>query len=314
MISCLLFAGCFKEEKPIQRRDRGPVSSDQVELGPTYDKEVYYSLFDKRIAGQMDKYSWHLSLSGNAGRPYIMLNTGKGMYAYKTDKSSLVEIVDTVGKLDNRLNDYPCGDPDSLALTGILTNGLVYVIDLGNDPSFQKEGYLLLKARIDSGEYVLEYSNIDGGNYHSSRVAFDKTFEHLFFNFKTAAVTTEPVANTWELLMTQYQHVYYNPFQTYSVVGCMINATAVTACEYIGGKNFNDINASDTIGCNFSSRRNIIGFGWKYYDLNNNVYIINPKKTYFVKHKLGNLFKLHFIGFYNSKGEKGTPSFEFQEL
>lgn len=314
MISCLLLAGCFKEENPIQRKDRGPVSFDQLELGPDYDKEIYYSLFDKRIAGQMDKFSWHLGLSGDAGRPYITLNTGKSMYAYKTNKSSLAEIVDTIGKMENRLNDYPCGDPDSLALTGILTNGLVYVIDLGYDPSFWKEGYLLLKARVDSGEYILEYSNIDGGNYHISKVAFDNTYDHLLFNFKTGAVTPEPPIATWELLMTQYQHVYYDPFQTYSVVGCIINTNSVAACEYKGGKDFGQVEAADTLGCGFSTRRNVIGFAWKYFDLNNNVYIINPRKTYFVRHKLGNLFKLHFTGFYNSKGEKGTPSFEFQEL
>jgi hypothetical protein len=115
--------------------------------------------------------------------------------------------------------------------------------------------------------------------------------------------------------MTQYQHVYYDPFQTYLVVGCLINQSTLVACEYNGNKDFNQVQVSDTSGCTFSNRRDIIGFGWKHYDLNNNQYITNTKKTYFIKRLLtGNIYKLHFIDFYNSSGIKGTATFEFQEI
>src|SRR6185503_2302553 len=107
-----------------------------------------------------------------------------------------------------------------------------------------------------------------------------------------------PRIEEWDILMTQYQHVYYNPFQTYLVVGCLINPSTMLACEYNGSKSFREIDVNDTMGCRFSSRRNTIGFGWKYYDLNNNQYLINTKKTYFLKRNSGNLYKLHFIDFY----------------
>lgn len=313
-VSLLLLSSCFKEEHTIPRKDRGSVETAVAELGADYNAEIYYSFLTKKNVSTIAKHSWDISLSGNAANPFIALNTSKSMYAYKTDKSSLTEIMDTIGKLGLQLNDYPCGSADSLALTGILTNKLVYIVDLGVDENYQKAGFLLLKASIVSQGYFIEYSNINGNNYNSITIPFDEASNLVFFNFKTRAVFPEPKIPEWDILMTQYQHVYYDPFQTYAVVGCLINQSTMQACEYKGDKAFNEIQASDTLGTKFSGRRNIIGFGWKYFDLNNNQYIISTKKTYFLKRNTGNIYKLHFIGFYNSSGIKGTATFEFQEI
>lgn len=314
-ISCLLLlSSCFKEENPVARKDRGNAITGSLELGSEYGKEVYYSLLTKKDVKTIGKFDWDIALSGNPANPYVALNTSKSMYAYKTDKKSLPEIQDTVGKLGNRLNDYPCGSPDSLALTGILTNGLVYIIDLGYDASFQKAAFILLKVKVINNAYLVEYSKIDGSNYKSKSISFDQSSNLLFYNLQTELITPEPRIEEWDILFTQYQHVYYDPFQTYSVVGCLINQSTMVACEYKGTKAFQDIQANDTLGSSFSSRKDIIGFGWKYFDLGNNQYIINPKKVYFLKRSTGNIYKLHFIDFYSSTGVKGTPTFEFQEL
>jgi hypothetical protein len=310
----LCLSGCFREENTIPRKDRGSVETAIADLGPDYNGEIYYSFLAKKNVATIAKHSWDISLSCDPSNPFIALNTSKSMYAYSTDKSSFAEIVDTVGKLGNQLNDYPCGSADSLALTGILTNKLVYIIDLGVDENYQKAGFILMKASLAGQGYFIEYSNISGGNHHSVSIPFDKTSNLVFFSFRTKAVFPEPEIPEWDILMTQYQHVYYDPFQTYAVVGCLINQATMQACEYKGSKAFNEIQANDTLGTKFSVRRNIIGFGWKYFDLNNNQYLINSKKTYFLKRNTGNIYKLHFIGFYNSSGIKGTATFEFQEI
>lgn len=236
------------------------------------------------------------------------------MYAYKTDKSSLFELGDTAGKMASRLNDYPCGSPDSLALAGILSAKTVYILDLGYNADLQKAGYLLLMAKIIDNNYIIEYCNLDGSNYQSKQISFDPSCNMLFLNFKTQEVVPEPKTVSWDLLITQYQHVYYDPFQTYSVVGCLINQSTITACEYKGDKSFADVRLSDTAGVVFSNRKNTIGFDWKYYDLNNSLYTVNAKKTYFIRRNTGNIYKLHFINFYSNTGIKGTATFEFQEL
>jgi hypothetical protein len=311
----LCLCGCFKEENPVARKDRGSVVDGVAEVGSDYSNEVYFSLLTKKNVRTIGKFTWDIALSGNATNPFIMLNTSKSMFAYKTGKSSLLEVKDTIGKTQEQLIDYPCGHADSLALSGILSNQLVYIIDLGYDISSQKTGFVLLKAKMLNNAYFIEYSNVNGSNYQSKTIPFDSERSLLFYNFQTAEVLPEPISQEWDLLMTQYQHVYYDPFQTYAVVGCLINQSTLLACEYKGEKDFLDVQAEDTSGCVFSNRRNIIGFGWKYYNLSSNQYIINPKKTYFVKRKAsGMIYKLHFIDFYSSSGLKGTATFEFQEI
>jgi hypothetical protein len=310
----LMLSSCFKKENPVPRKDRGSVITGALELGSEYTKEIYYSLLTKKDVKTIGKFDWDIGVSGDLSNPYIVLNTSKSMYAYKTDKKSLAEIRDTVGKLGKPLNDYPCGSPDSLALSGILSNEFVYIIDLGYDASFQKADFILLKASIINNTYLVEYSKIDGSGYKSKNIAFDQSSNLLFYNFESEQVIPEAKTQEWDILFTQYQHVYYDPFQTYSVVGCLINQSTMMACEYKGTRSFRDIQAKDTTGSPFSSRKDIIGFGWKYYNLTNNQYIINPNKVYFLKRSTGNIYKLHFIDFYSSTGVKGTPTFEFQEI
>jgi hypothetical protein len=310
----LFFSSCFKEENPVQRKDRGSVESGSMELGADYARQVYFSLHTKQQVQTIGKYSWDIGLSANSAQPFITLNTSKTMYAYKTDKNSLFELGDTAGKMAVRLNDYPCGSADSMALSGILSAKTVYILDLGYNADLQRAGYLLLMARIIDGNYRIEYCNLDGSNYQSKQISFDPTCNMLFLNFKTQELIPEPKTAAWDLLITQYQHVYYDPFQTYSVVGCLINQSTIMACAYKGDKTFADVRLSDTADCVFSNRKNTIGFDWKYYDLNNSLYTVNAKKTYFIRRNTGNIYKLHFINFYSNTGIKGTATFEFQEL
>jgi hypothetical protein len=39
-----------------------------------------------------------------------------------------------------------------------------------------------------------------------------------------------------------------------------------------------------------------------------------PEMIYLLKSKEGYYWKLHFVDFYDSNGDKGSPAFEYQEL
>jgi hypothetical protein len=58
----------------------------------------------------------------------------------------------------------------------------------------------------------------------------------------------------------------------------------------------------------------VIGYNWKSYDMNAGEYSINTNLNYILNDKDGRYFKLHFIDYYNSSGDKGYPKFEIQEL
>ena len=311
-LTCL--TSCFKEEIPVQRKDRGPAISKTLEMGNTYDLTYYYSLNQDKVTASIDKFTWDLAFYGDSSKVHIKLNTGKSMYAYKTTKKDFKEPIDTNGFSQYRLNDFPCGTEDSMALSGILENNLVYVIDPGMDKNYQKETPILLKAFKATDGYHIQYCNYNLSGFQSLVIPFNSTKNYTLFQFKTSKSFDEPDTEEWEFMLTQYQHVYYDPFQTYSVVGCIINPKMVEACIYNGNKKFEQVVLSDALNATYSSRADVIGFSWKYYDLNNNQYIIRPEKTYLIKHVNGKFFKLHFTGFYNNSGIKGSPTFEYEVL
>ncbi len=310
----LLSTGCFKDEQSVPRKERGGLVTASVELGSTYRGAVYFNLLSGSNVTTLDKFSWDIAFSGRTDEPFIALNTAKSMAASITDKVQLMEVKDTIGFFDSRRFDYPSGFSDSLALTGILKNKKVFIIDLGYNENSLKEGILLLKAEVANGKYYIEFSNLNGSNYHFDSIGMDNTTGRIFYNFKTGHITPEPVINSWDLLFTQYMHIYYDPFQTYSVTGCLINTEHIAAGAYTGSKTFTEVSAADTINCSLSSRRDAIGFDWKYFDLQKNQYYINDKKCYFIRHKSGKYYKLHFIDFYDKTGVRGTPVFEYKEL
>jgi len=65
---------------------------------------------------------------------------------------------------------------------------------------------------------------------------------------------------------------------------------------------------------NFSNEQNAIGYKWKIYDFDAQIYSVNSQMTYIIKSVSNRYFKLRFLDFYNNEGEKGFPSFEIQEL
>jgi hypothetical protein len=77
---------------------------------------------------------------------------------------------------------------------------------------------------------------------------------------------------------------------------------------------YNAINATMAVGFAWQSRWDAIGYLWKSYDLNTNIYTAQSRYTYVVKAQNGALFKMRFLDFYSPLGVKGSPKFEFKPL
>jgi hypothetical protein len=58
----------------------------------------------------------------------------------------------------------------------------------------------------------------------------------------------------------------------------------------------------------------MVGYNWKEYDLNAGEYTVLSNINYIIQDNNNKYYKLHFIDFYNTQGEKGYPKFEVQEL
>ena len=63
-----------------------------------------------------------------------------------------------------------------------------------------------------------------------------------------------------------------------------------------------------------TNRRDVIGYDWKEYSINNAQYTVHRWKNYMVYTRKGQIYKLHFLDYYNSAGQKGNPLFEYERL
>ena len=77
---------------------------------------------------------------------------------------------------------------------------------------------------------------------------------------------------------------------------------------------FEKININMIADYQFSDNQDEIGYNWKTFDFDNQVYSIKSGITYVIKDVTNRYFKMRFTDFYNDIGEKGHPKFEIQEL
>jgi hypothetical protein len=75
-----------------------------------------------------------------------------------------------------------------------------------------------------------------------------------------------------------------------------------------------DITREHALELEFSSRADVIGYDWKYYNFDAGVYTVVPDMNYVIRDRDGFFYKLRFIDFNNDVGEKGYPKFEFVRL
>ncbi|MBI3235467.1 MAG: hypothetical protein HYZ42_15755, partial [Bacteroidetes bacterium] len=77
---------------------------------------------------------------------------------------------------------------------------------------------------------------------------------------------------------------------------------------------YENINLSHAKSLTYYNEQDVIGYNWKTYDAASGKYTTRKHVNYIIKSKNGLYYKLRFIDFYNNKGEKGYPKFEFQRL
>ena len=78
---------------------------------------------------------------------------------------------------------------------------------------------------------------------------------------------------------------------------------------------FDKITAASIPNYLFSADWNAIGYDWKSHAFGAaGNYTVNSNITYIVKDTDGNYYKLRFLDFYNNKGDKGYPKFEFSRI
>ena len=310
-VVAMLFSSCRREELPVPRKDRGPVKTVAIEMEGDYRWQVYYDLQTQTVVGKNLKTDWDLAFATGNSDYAVLLNSANYMLAYNTGKTDFtaVTIKDTTGKMRW---DNPGGYLDSTAIGDWRGKNEVYILDRGYDLEGSPLGFMkIVFTSVDDNKYIVRFADIKGDNETTVEIKKDSLYNSAFLSFdKKAQVMVQPPKKDWDLVFTQYVHVYVDINTPYRVTGCLLNNGVEAAVDK--QKAFAEINVNDMGSYTLSKAVNTIGFEWKAF--NNTTYVTNPNINYILRDGDGLYYKLHFIDFLNDKGTKGYPKFEYQQL
>jgi hypothetical protein len=329
LLVLLVVISCEKKELPVPKYDppvvpidtssnstAGPLLMSQVDMGNDYRTQIWFSLSENKVVYSNLKTDWDLAFESAETGWHLMLNGSKGMKVYKTSYSLLNEVNDTLGLGSNGKADMPSGNFDSTAIDNWWDNNKVYLVNRGYNELGKAIGYIKLKLiSVTTTAYTFEYGDVFSNKLYQATVnkSQQKNFATYSFNTHQQVNFIEPGKTQYDLCFTNYTHLFLDPLQYYQVTGVLQN-TYRTRVAKLSDVPFYEITKRDTLGRSFSTNRNTIGYDWKTFNLNENLYTVNLKICYIIQDSKGFYYKLRFVDFYNNTGMKGAPKFEFQRL
>jgi hypothetical protein len=236
------------------------------------------------------------------------------MFARNTGSTDFSAVTDTNGFELNKSWDVPSGNLDSTAIGDWRNKNEVYLIDRGYTETGAHLGFRKIQfLSLDASKFTIRFAELNGNGETTLEIPKDSVYNFTFFTFSGGGKTliVEPPKKDWDLVFTQYTHIFYDPFTPYLVTGCLLNRYNTTAVRD-HSTNFHEINFEAISRNIFSNHINTIGYEWKSF--NGTTYITHPELNYLIKDQDGFYYKLHFIDFYSSTGIKGNPTWEYQEL
>ncbi len=310
----MVFFSCKKEELPVPKHEAGDVITASVNMDVSYKWQIYYDLNTNTVVGQNLKTAWDLAFETNANGFHVVLNSSKVMFAYNTNIVNFSTVTDTIGFAVNKKWDAPTGNLDSTAIGDWRNSNFVYIIDRGYNELGVHQGFRKIQfLSVDATKFLVRFAQLNGTGDVTLEINKDDKYNFTFLSFTTSnTLIIEPPKATWDLVFTQYTHIFYDPQPTpYLVTGCLLNRYNTTAImdSLIP---FASIQFSDAQNYILSANINTIGYNWKTFT--GGVFITHPHMTYVIKDSKGYYYKLHFIDFYDQLGNKGNPKWEYQKL
>jgi hypothetical protein len=321
LTASLLLTSCFKEDDIVPVHKPGSLETVSVELGEKYHQQVFFELSSYSIMSSNTIFDWDLAFESDKDSWHVVLNSAKMMYAGNSFDTSFINVNSSAGlemKFDNSNGDF-----DSTAIgewyfksnDSIHSHNNVYVIDRGFGTNAQNIGEKKIIIDIIEENYQLRYADLDGSNEHYIIIEKDPDYHFVYFSFDTGTLKIAPKKDNWSLKFTKYATMLTTnegDQYPYLVTGVLLNPHNTSAV--IDTTDFLNIELEDTINHTFSKDLDTIGYDWKYYSFDDELYTIVPNRNYIVKNYDGCFFKLRFIDFYDENGVKGTVTFEVVRL
>lgn len=306
----VLVYSCKKDEIPIAKHKAGDVLTNSFEMGADYRYQAYYDLKTNKFISSNIKTSWDIGFENGTSGWHIILNNANFSSVSKVS-TDFNTTTDTIGL--NWSIDVTSGNLDSTAFGDWQTGNPVYVINKGVSYSGASLGLSKIELlSVNSTHYNFKIANLDGSQMQQISLEKDNNLSFTCFSVSSGKVNAIPPKENWDIMFTQYTHIFKeHNNMPYLVTGIISNRNNVLVAEDFD-KEFSKITIDDVDSYNFSNSINTIGYDWKKLISGN--YLVDNNKNYIIKSTEGEFYKLHFIDFYNSQGDKGTPTFEVQKL
>jgi hypothetical protein len=313
IILALALTSCFKQDDAVEPYDRGDSVNVTISMGENYAEQLFYDLNSNSIVKQNPRTAWDFCYSSEPGSKIIKLNSGRFMFAARTNETDLSKVNDTTGLTFTW--DYINGKEDSLALYQWDLSNEVFVLNMGFDVEGNELGFAKIKFIEDSENSIsFEYASLDGSNSGSGKLNKNSDYNYVYHSIlEQKNVEIEPKKEDYDLHFGQYVFYFLEEDQEYYVTGVLLNPYKVEAST-LHQKAFEEIEHSDLSSLEFISRADLIGYNWKYYDFQASRFEIQESRNYLVKDVEGFYYKLRFTGFYNEDGVKGFPQLEIKKL
>ena len=306
-------SSCFKEDSAMVLPPPGDAHIGQVAMTADYHRQQYFNMDNGDTLGS-DFNSWDLCFEAAPSGWHIWINGGNLALVSEMNTKN-IDSVNSISGVSWKW-DESSWNADSTAIGDWRNNQNVYLIDLGYLKPADTRYKKIIFQSVNESTYEIEYANLNGSDAHSRQIPKNVLYTYVYFSFEGEGIMLdiEPMKQDWDLQFTHYRYIFYDqvPPLPYLVTGVLINPGTTVAID--STLDFNDIDYQKALSFIYAENRDAIGYNWKYYDFDKASYVVRSDINYVIRDLKGVYWKLHFIDFYNSNGEKGYPQFEYQRL
>lgn len=314
IIFSVVFSSCRKEELPIPKRKNNGMLTNVAPLGTGYRYQLYYNLEKNEIIHQHYKTDWDLAFKTEANDFQILLNSANAMSVANFGSIAFDEKEDTLGFSSKEGLDAVSGKLDSTAIGDWRNKDDLFIVNRGYSYTGQHLGFFKIQILdVSNSKYTIKFGTLSAKTGKTLEIKKDDDYVFSYFSFETQQQEIiAPKKEEWDILFTQYTHIFYEPEPLpYLVSGVLLNFHETKAILYTD-KAFEAVELVDVLNLNLSSDRNTIGYDWKTFSEGN--YTIHSENTYIILDQKGLYYKLRFVDFYDENGQRGQPKWEYERL
>lgn len=316
------FTSCFVDDDEIIEPTIISYTVGKVELTTNYKYQVFYSLATDSSVSYNLITDWDLGFECSDSGWHVKLNQAKTMYAGNSNSTDFSSVTSS-SAYDMYFDPSYMFAADSTAIgewynivdESPVSKNFVYVINRGTDADGNSVGYKKIQLDFQNGNYQITSANLDGSNEVTDIIEKNEDVNFVCYSLTDGIVDIEPAKDDWDIVFTKYATMlsYNDAPYAYTVTGVLLNPYNRYA-DSLPDIGFDEITSSTVEDLELGNQKDIIGYSWKSYNMTSGRYTVDSDKIFILKDNDDNYYKIRFIDFYDSDGNKGYPSFEYLNL